>query len=153
MKILKLLSSIVICFIAGIIGSLYTSNSVQTWYAYIEKPIFNPPNWLFAPVWTLLYVLIGISLFLVWESKTKNKKKAYIFFAIQLLLNTFWSIIFFGYHNLFFAFIEIIVLWIMILLTIIEFYKISKTTLYLLLPYLLWVSFATILTFSVWQLN
>lgn len=153
MKILKLISAIVICFLAGIIGSLYTTNSISTWYVTINKPSFNPPNWLFAPAWTTLYILMGISLYIVWQQQSKTKNKAYLLFYSQLVLNALWSIIFFGYHNLLLAFIEIIILWIVILWTIIEFHRISKTAAYLLIPYLGWVTFASILTYSVWRLN
>lgn len=151
---IKLIISIVMCLLAGIIGSLFTSSAIPTWYATLNKPSFNPPSWLFGPVWTLLYILMGISFYLIWTAKkSKYKSTAIKIFIIQLILNALWSIIFFGAHWIFVAFIEIILMWIFILLSIIKFHKISKTASYLLIPYILWVSFATILTFAIWVLN
>ncbi|MCS7250275.1 MAG: tryptophan-rich sensory protein [candidate division WOR-3 bacterium] len=154
-KILKLLISILICQGAGILGSIFTTPSIPTWYRQLIKPPFTPPNWLFAPAWTLLFLLMGISLYLVWEKGLKDKevKKALLIFLIQLVLNILWSFIFFTLKSLLFAFIEIVILWIAILLTIIYFYKISKASAYLLLPYLFWVSFASVLNFSILILN
>ncbi|MFC1787284.1 TspO/MBR family protein [Halobacteriota archaeon] len=151
----KLVYSIVICQLAGIIGAFFTSPSISTWYAALEKPSFNPPNWLFSPVWITLFILMGISLYLIWSQGTKTKyfKIAITFFGIQLALNILWSIIFFGLKSPFFAFIEIVILWIAILATIFKFSKISKTAAYLLIPYLLWVSFAAVLNFSIWVIN
>ena len=148
----KLISSIVICQLAGIIGSLFTVNSVNAWQLTLNKPFFNPPSWLFGPVWISLYLLMGISLYLIWNKKTKSKK-ALIIFSIQLFLNSLWSILFFGLQSPFFAFIEIILLWFMILFTIILFHKISRVAAYLLTPYILWVSFAAVLNFAIFYLN
>lgn len=148
----KFIISILVCQLAAVIGSLFTAKSVTNWYPDLIKPSFNPPSWLFAPVWTILFILMGISLYLVWNSKMNNKT-AIIIFAIQLILNILWSILFFGLHFPLYAFIEIIVLWIFILLTIIKFYSISPTAAYLLIPYILWVSFAAILNFFLWRLN
>ncbi|MDD3421595.1 MAG: tryptophan-rich sensory protein [Methanocellales archaeon] len=154
-NISQLVYSIVICQLAGIIGSFFTFPSIQTWYAALEKPSFNPPNWLFSPVWITLFILMGVSLYLVWSSgaKTRYVKIALTLFGIQLILNILWSIIFFGLKSPFYAFIEIAILWVAILLTIFKFFKISKTAAYLLIPYLLWVSFAAVLNFSIWVLN
>ncbi|MEO0097515.1 MAG: TspO/MBR family protein [candidate division WOR-3 bacterium] len=154
-KILKLLLSILICQAAGILGSIFTTPSIPTWYLQLNKPPFTPPNWLFAPAWTTLFLLMGISLYLVWNQGWENKqvKKAILIFAIQLILNIFWSLIFFTLKSLLFAFIEIIILWIAILLTIFNFQKVSKPAAYLLLPYLFWVSFASVLNFSLLILN
>jgi benzodiazapine receptor len=154
-KALKLIISILICQGAGILGSVFTSPAIPTWYASLEKPSFSPPNWVFAPVWTLLFLLMGISLYLIWERGLENKKvrRAIFIFAVQLALNILWSIIFFGLQVPLYAFIEIIILWLAILITIISFYKISKLAAYLLLPYILWVSFASILNFSIMILN
>lgn len=150
----KLVISITISELAGVIGSFFTFDSISTWYAYINKPNFSPPNWVFGPVWTTLFALMGIALFLVWKNdNTTYKKKAVSIFFVQLVLNTLWSIIFFGLHSPFGAFIEIILLWIAILFTIIYFAKISKTAGILLLPYIIWVSFAGVLNFFIWQLN
>ncbi|MFH1656359.1 MAG: TspO/MBR family protein [Candidatus Nealsonbacteria bacterium] len=152
---LKLIISILICQGAGLIGSIFTSPAISTWYVTFKKPSFNPPNWIFAPVWILLFLLMAISLYLIWDRGLKDKKiKIAIFlFSIQLILNIFWSILFFGLQSPFYAFIEIIILWLIILLTIISFYKISKISAYLLFPYILWVSFALILNFSILILN
>lgn len=154
-KIIKFMISILICQLAGIIGSIFTSQSVGTWYLELQKPSFNPPNWIFAPVWIILYFLMGISLYLVWSegNKSKEAKSAYSIFGVQLFLNAIWSLLFFGLQSPFYAFLEIIFLWIAILFTIICFLKISKSAAYLLIPYILWVSFAAVLNFSLWVLN
>jgi len=150
----KLIVSIAICLFAGGIGSFFTMDAIPNWYASLLKPIFNPPNWIFGPVWTTLYILMGIALYLFWTTKAKiSKKKAYYFFFIQLVLNTFWSIIFFGLQSPFLGLVEIIILWIFILLTILEFNKFKKIAAYLLIPYLLWVSFASVLNLFIYLLN
>jgi len=151
---MKLVTSIIICQLAGIIGSVFTMPAIGSWYAGLKKPSFNPPNWLFGPVWGLLYLLMGISLYLVWSKKElAGAKTALIFFAIQLLLNTLWSIIFFGLRLPLAAFLEILVLWLFILLTILKFFPLSKVAAYLLIPYLFWVSFASLLNFYIARLN
>ncbi|MFC1728524.1 TspO/MBR family protein [Nanoarchaeota archaeon] len=150
-KIWKLIISIILPFLASAIGSLFTASSVSTWYVELNKPVFNPPSWVFGPVWTILYLLMGISLYLVWTNR--YNKPAFIIFGVQLFLNMLWSILFFGLQNPLFAFIEIILLWIAILTTIIYFYKINKVSAYLLVPYILWVSFAAILNFALFILN
>jgi len=154
-KILKLIISILICQGAGAIGSLFTSPAISTWYATIQKPSFNPPNWIFAPVWILLFLLMGLSLYLIWSNgfKRKGTKIAISIFFVQLILNILWSILFFGLQSPLFAFIEIIILWFAILLTIISFYKVSKIAAYLLMPYIIWVSFASVLNFSILIIN
>jgi tryptophan-rich sensory protein len=154
-KILKLIASILICQAAGGIGSLFTSPAISTWYVMLQKPSFNPPNWLFAPVWIILFLLMGISLYLIWSKGLENRKiKVAIFvFAIQLILNILWSFLFFGLQLPIYAFAEIIILWLTILLTIVNFYRISKTAGLLLLPYIFWVSFAAVLNFFIWRMN
>lgn len=152
-NILKLLSAIALCQLAGFIGSWFTTPAIRSWYVFLEKPDFNPPNWLFAPVWTLLFILMAISLYLVWQSTAKKKTQALIIFYLQLGLNIIWSVIFFGLKNPGLAFGEILFLWLLILLTITSFYKINKTSAYLLTPYLVWVSFAAFLNFLIWNLN
>lgn len=153
-KLLKLTCSIFICLVAGAIGSLLTTPAIATWYATLKKPFFNPPNWIFAPVWTLLFILMGIALYLVWEEKNgAGKGRAVTFFFLQLLLNICWSLFFFYLKAPLLAFVEVIVFWIMILLTIMEFNKISKTAAMILFPYLLWVSFASFLNLSIVLLN
>jgi tryptophan-rich sensory protein len=153
-KFLKLVVSISLPFIAGGIGSYFTYPSIGTWYAALDKPFFNPPNFLFGPVWTILYILMGISLFLIWTQKPSPKQKLAIkYFLIQLVLNTTWSITFFGLRNPFLAFINIILLWIFIYLTLREFLVIKRPAGYLLLPYICWVSFAALLNLSIVILN
>lgn len=142
------------CQLAGLIGSIFTFPSIGNWYKYLNKPFFNPPNWIFGPVWTILYLLMGISFYLIWQSKSKKKNNKYfLIFYMQLFLNSLWSAIFFGLHNTLLAFIEIMFLWLAISLTIISFYKISKLAALLLVPYILWVSFASILNFAIFILN
>jgi len=152
---LKLVIAIVVAELAGVIGSVFTVASIPTWYATLQKPSLSPPSWIFGPAWTTLYALMGIAAFLIWKSGWEKKeiKKALGVFGIQLFLNAIWSIIFFGLHNPFWAFVEIIILWLAILWTITAFYKISRPTAYLLLPYILWVSFAAYLNYSIWMLN
>lgn len=154
-KVIKLIISILIVQLAGIIGSIFTSSSVSTWYQSLVKPSFTPPNWIFGPVWIILYLLMGIALYLVWGKGFKNKgvKIAVYIFILQLILNLLWSFLFFGLNNPLYAFIEIIVLWILILINIILFYRISKTSAYLLLPYIFWVTFAAVLNFTILLLN
>lgn len=154
-EVLILFSSIIICQLAGIIGSIFTTPAIPTWYANINKPTFRPPNWVFAPVWTTLFLLMGIALFLVLRKGLNKKdiKIAISVFAFQLVLNTLWSFLFFGLKSPFAAFVEIIFLWIAILASIILFFRISRPAGALLIPYILWVSFASILNFSIWRLN
>ena len=152
--LLPLLIFIFIALLAGFIGSFFTTSSISTWYAFINKPLFSPPNWIFAPVWSLLYVLMGISAFLIWQKRDNLKiKPAMIFYGIQLVLNTLWSIIFFGMHNPGLALLGILILWVFISITLIEFYRINKTAGLLFIPYLIWVSFASILNYAIWILN
>lgn len=154
-SILKLFISIVVCLSIGGISGFFTSSEIPIWYSTLNKPVFNPPNWIFGPVWTSLYILMGIAFWLIWKSNANIilKKRAMIFFAIQLFLNFWWSILFFGYHQLGFAFVEIILMWAFILLSIVSFYPISKIASYLLIPYICWVSFAAVLNFAIWKLN
>jgi tryptophan-rich sensory protein len=177
-NIIKISISIIICELAGVIGSIFTASSIKDWYGGLNKPFFNPPNWIFAPVWSLLFLLMGVSFYLVWNKKwvVKNKigkfnkiklnnffekvwngkwqKQGIIsIFFLQLILNIYWSLLFFGKHSIGGAFFELLLLWIAILVTIISFYRVSKLAAYLLLPYILWVSFAGVLNLSLWILN
>ena len=154
-KIFKIVLVVVVCLTVGYFSGMETRESITTWYPTLIKPTFNPPNWIFGPVWTLLYIMMGIAAGLVWTKgyEEQTTKKALGFFAIQLGLNALWSYLFFGLHNPFLALIEIILLWLMILETYNLFKKINKTAGFLLLPYLAWVSFATILNASIWWLN
>jgi len=154
-NILKLIAAVLSCQAAGFLGSLATTPSIGGWYKSLVKPSFNPPNWVFGPVWTTLYLLMGIALFLVWRLgfKAEGVQAALIVFLIQLALNTLWSILFFGLHQPLPAFIEIIVLWAFILWTMIKFFGLSRPAGWLLVPYLLWVSFASVLNFFLWWGN
>jgi len=150
-----LIISIIIPQSAGLLGSLFTMSSVKDWYPTLNRPSFNPPSWLFAPVWTLLFLLMGIALYLIWNEglETPGVKKALIFFVAQLILNILWSVFFFGLRSPLLGLVDIVPLVILIALTIVNFKKINPTAGYLLIPYLIWTSFATILNFSLLILN
>ena len=153
----KLVASILLCQIVGNLGTIFTLPALTNWYVSLTKPFFNPPNWLFGPVWLILYTLMGISLYLIWNKlpsiKEPIKNKALTAFFIQLSLNLLWSLLFFGLHSPLYGFIDIIFLWSAIVFTIHEFSKISKTASNLLIPYIIWVSFAAILNLSILILN
>ncbi len=153
--VLKLVIALVSAQMAGLVGSLFTVPSIPTWYAGLAKPDFAPPNWIFAPVWTTLFLLMGIALFLVWRkgSEKKGVKIGLVLFVIQLALNVLWSTIFFGLRNPGGALVEIVFLWFAILATMIAFKKVSRPAGLLLLPYLLWVMFAAYLNYAIWRLN
>lgn len=155
MKILKILLLVIVCVTVGYLSGMVTRDSITTWYPTLEKPIFNPPNWIFGPVWTLLYIMMGVAAGLVWTSNSdeKIKQKTLGFFAIQFGLNALWSYLFFGLHNPLLALVEIILLWLMIFETYNLFKRIDKIAGYLFIPYLAWVSFATVLNASIWWLN
>jgi benzodiazapine receptor len=151
---LKFIFSIIICQLAGITGSLFTQNSLG-WYYTLNKPFLRPPDWLFAPVWITLYAIMGISLYLVWKKgfSQNNSKYAIILFFVQLVFNAMWSVIFFGERSILGGLVVILVLWILIFLTIFAFSRVNLSSAYLLVPYLIWVSYASILNFSIWRLN
>ncbi len=153
--ILKLVVSIIACLAAGAIGSIFTRSAIPTWYATLEKPAFNPPNWLFAPAWALLYLLMSIAAFLVWRRGLENRQVriALIVFLIQLILNALWSVVFFGLESPLYGLIVISALWVAILFTVLKFFRISSVASVLLWPYLLWVTFAAVLNVSIWLLN
>ena len=152
---LTLAASIAVCLLAGVIGSIYTYPSIPTWYAGLIKPALNPPNWVFGPVWTTLYVFMGIALFLVIRKWNFDKASitALSVFALQLAFNSLWSIVFFGWCQLFGGLLVIAVLWCLIAASIYLMGKLNKWAGALLVPYLLWVSFASYLTWAVWVLN
>lgn len=154
-EIPKLIISILIPLTAGFIGSIATFSSIPTWYVTLVKPVWAPPNWIFGPVWTTLFILMGIALFLVWHKglERHDVKIAISIFGLQLFLNIMWSVLFFGLHSLLGGLVEIIILWISILVTIILFYRISKAGGILLLPYIVWVTIAFYLTYTVYLLN
>jgi tryptophan-rich sensory protein len=154
-KILLLCCAIGICLLAGYIGSYLTIPSLPTWYAGLVKPDLNPPSWVFAPVWTLLYILMGLSLYLMLLHGLNNRDVQFgvVLFLVQLLLNVAWSFAFFSVHSIFLALMTIIALWAILLCTIIQAFRISAGAGALLLPYLLWVSFALYLNYAIMQLN
>jgi len=154
-KLARILIAVAICLFVGFMSGFATQSSISDWYVSLNKPSFNPPNWIFAPVWTVLYVLMGVAAGIVWSKGFYHKlvKTALYHFIFQLLFNAAWSIVFFGLRSPFYAFLIIIVLLILIILTMKWFRIVNKTAAYLLIPYLLWVSFATLLNLSIWQLN
>lgn len=151
----KLVAAVLLCNLAGILGSFVTITGQGSWYATIQKPPFNPPGFVFAPVWTLLFILMGISLYLVWMEGTSKMEVriALIAFGVQLAFNVLWSYLFFGLQSPFLGLIEILILWVSIAITILLFYRVRRTAAILLIPYLAWVSFATFLTYTIWVLN
>ncbi len=177
-QVFKLIISIVVSECAGIIGAIFTTSSIAGWYAGLAKPALNPPAWVFGPVWTILFALIGIALFLVWKNDWKvvhhlfaEKRKAWnklsqrlwmgdlqkvniiTLFWMQLVLNILWSVLFFGLHLPGAAFFEIMALWFSILYVAVNFWRVSKTAAWLLAPYLVWVGFAAYLNLAIWMLN
>ena len=152
---MKLIIAILIPVLIGGLSGYFTTAGVNGWYEAANMPWFNPPNWIFAPVWTTLYVLMGIALYLVWtgEGAADIKRTAIILFAVQLVLNFAWSLIFFKLQQPGWALVEVILMWIAILFTILWFGKISPAAAWLLVPYISWVSFASVLNFYIWKLN
>jgi len=151
----KLAICILICQITGIVSGLLTTTQNNVWYNTIVKPSWNPPGYLFGPVWTILYVLMAISFWLVWKNDANEsmKQEAMLFFAAQLFLNFWWTILFFKFHSPLWAFIDIILMIVLIFITIFRFSEISKTAAWLLVPYISWVCFAAILNYNLWKLN
>lgn len=147
-KFIRLLAAIALCEGVGIMGSVFTFSSVYTWYSTLSKPFFNPPSWIFGPVWTALYLLMGIALFFAWQNKANLK-----WFYIQLGLNFLWSIIFFGLQNPLLALMDIVLLWMAIFATLKVFWKKSRISAYLFIPYIAWVSFAVFLNLAIVVLN
>lgn len=145
--------SLAVCFAAAAIGSFLTSDAVTAWYAGLRKSPLNPPNWVFAPVWTLLYTLMAVAAWLVWRRRDRPILFPLGLFALQLGLNVAWSWLFFYLHNPAAALVEIVALWLSILATATAFWRVSRPASYLLLPYLIWVGFAAVLNFAVWRLN
>ncbi len=151
---LKLIFSIIFCQFAGIIGSIFTRDSIG-WYYTLTKPMYRPPDWLFGPVWISLYLIMGIALYLIWKSGFRSSESRYpvIIFLTQLVFNTLWPIVFFGARSVSGGLIVIFILWILIFLTILSFQRVNRVAAYLLIPYILWVSYASVLNFSIWRLN
>lgn len=154
-EIISLIVAIITCEAAGIVGSIFTASKIPTWYKGLMKPALNPPSWVFGPVWTTLYLLMGIALYIIWKKglSTEGVKFALTIFAVQLILNALWSIVFFNMENLGLALINIVLMWLSILWTIVLFYRLSPTAGLLLIPYILWVSFASYLNYAIWTLN
>lgn len=150
----KLIASLLLPSAIGGIAGLFTSESIPEWYASLNKPSFNPPNWIFGPVWTTLYIIMGISLFLVWKQPaSKKRKQAILIFTVQMFLNFCWSFFFFYFQMIGLALVDIIVLWILIVIMLVNFHKLQPVAAYLNIPYLLWVTFATILNVAFFILN
>jgi translocator protein len=149
----KIFISVLVCLLLGLGSGLFTAAEIKSWYTLLIKPSWNPPNWVFAPVWTILYILMGISFALLWQSTSHAKRNPMRFFAFQFILNLCWSFIFFRLHQTGLAFIELIVLFVFIVLTCITAYQVDKVSAYLLFPYLLWVIFAGTLNGAIWYLN
>lgn len=150
---LGLAAWLLLCFAAAGLGSAFTGPAVQTWYPTLNKPSFNPPAWVFGPVWTLLYTLMGIAAWRVWRDPSPERRPALVWFGVQLALNVLWSLLFFGAHQPGWAFVEIVLLWGAILATLLRFLSVDRVAGWLLAPYLAWVTFAAVLNFTVWQLN
>lgn len=153
--IVKLIASVALAQSAGLLGALFTTPNIEGWYTTLAKPALNPPSWVFGPVWTLLYTMMGVSFFLVWTRHMGGHRRVLWLrmFLAHLVVNAAWSIVFFGQHALGWALVVIGMLWVMILALIITGLRLNKTAGYLLLPYLLWVSFASYLNYSIWSLN
>ncbi len=151
----RLLISLALPQLAGLIGSIFTVTAIPVWYAQLAKPAFSPPNWLFGPVWVILYLMMGISIYLVWQRLEKNKHANTTFnlFWLQLILNGVWSPLFFGLKNPGLAFFDLLVLWILVMILAVNFFRICRPAAYLLIPYWLWVSFAGALNYFIWILN
>lgn len=154
-EILQVVVAVVVCQLAGVFGSLYTRSKIPGWYQGLKKPAFNPPNWIFAPVWIILYTLMGLALYRIWalSDSTSGRSTALIFFFTQLILNALWSYLFFGLEALRHAFKEILALWVFIVLSIQAFASLDALAAWLLVPYLAWVTFAAVLNFSIARLN
>lgn len=152
---IKLFLSVIVCLSAGFIGSLFTRSSLGTWYAQLKKPSFSAPSWVFAPAWTILYILMGVAAYLIWKKGLDIKKVriALCVFILQLVLNTAWSPVFFGMRSPLAGLVIIILLWFAIVATMILFFRISRPAAVLLIPYIAWVSFALTLNAAIVRLN
>jgi translocator protein len=148
-------AAVLLCEFAGFIGSMYTTRSIPIWYVVLRKPLATPPSSVFSTVWIVLFALMGISLFLVWRKRTLKRplKRESMTFSIQLILNILWSIVFFTFHSILGGLVVIAILWLAVFLTMTSFFGVSKTAAYLLVPYLLWITFALYLNAGIWALN
>lgn len=147
-----LLISILLPLAVGGLSAIITGSAMQD-FMLLNKPLLSPPAWVFPVVWTILYILMGIASYIVWQSKDRNKDLALKIYALQLIFNFFWSYIFFNMQNYLFAFIWLMILWLLIIVTTVLFYRINKTAGYLLIPYLLWVTFAAYLNLAIYLMN
>jgi len=154
-KLYRIGIAVIVCLLIGSLSGIATQSSINSWYPTLIKPSFTPPNWIFGPVWSVLYVMMGVAAGIVWSKGLYHKwvKVALYHFGFQLLLNAAWSIFFFGFKNPFIALIDIIALFILLLFTVKWFTVVNSTAAYLLIPYIIWVAFATALNFGIWQLN
>ena len=145
----------VVCLLVGFLSGFATQSSVDDWYLTLNKPFFNPPNWIFAPVWTVLYIMMGVAAGIVWSKGIHHiwVKTALYHFSFQLIFNALWSVVFFGFNKPFWALLVILILLALILLNMKSFRVASKTAAYLLVPYFLWVCFATLLNYKIWEMN
>jgi len=151
----RFIISLILPQLAWVIGSFFTISAIPVWYAVLNKPDFNPPNNLFAPMWLTLYLLMGVSAYLIWQKSDTDAsaKEALLIFYLHLIFNALWSVIFFGLRQIGVALVDITIVWLFVLLLIMIFYRINRFAAFLLLPYLLWVSFAGILNYYIWILN
>jgi len=149
----KLFTSFIISYLAGFVGSLCMSASSLAWYATLSKPSFAPPAWVFGPVWVVLYALIGIALFRVWTSHDARSKGAMRLFGLNIALNALWPLLFFGMRSPGLGYVEIVVLWVSLAVLVIDTWKFDRVASVLLIPYLLWITIASILNFFVWFIN
>ena len=154
-NVLGLVGAVAICEIAGGVGAIFVAPNITGWYSTLVKPALNPPSFLFGPVWSLLYLLMGIAVFIVWKKgiQEKNVRHAINIFVLQLILNAIWSPIFFGMQNPALGLVDVSLMWLAIVWTIVAFWKVSKSAAWLLIPYIAWVSFALYLNLSIWRLN
>jgi translocator protein len=151
----KLAAAVLFCLVAGSLGSLVTITGPGSWYSTLAKPFFTPPGWVFAPVWITLFVLMGIALYLIWESGTERRevKMSLGIFGVQFFLNMIWSFLFFGLKSPILGFIDIILLWVMIVITIRAFYRVKESAAYFLIPYIAWVTLASALNGAIYFMN
>ena len=152
MNLVRFLISVAVCEAAGVVGSVFTISAIPDWYAALQKPWFTPPNWLFAPVWLILYFLMGATLYLLW-GKRPQSDAALTAFGVQLLFNVAWSAVFFGAHAIFYGFVVIAALWAGIVVTLVLSYPVSRSAAALVVPYILWVTIASMLNYYIWVLN
>jgi tryptophan-rich sensory protein len=154
-KIIYLVIAVGICLLAGYVASYYTTPEIPTWYASLQKPDLTPPSWVFGPIWTVLYIFMGFSLYLIIQSGLKNPEVqvALVLFMSQLVLNVGWSFLFFGWHSTFYGFLAIVLLWALLLCTIIQVFRFSFGAALLLMPVLVWITFAAVLNYLIMMLN